>query len=90
MNIYEKIVKRQNATIRKPQIVQAFYETIIKEGFEGASLTRVAQRCGLNQTLILHYFKNKENLTLACVDRAVEEYSKLLQRYIPNTDDPEK
>ncbi|MDH7553210.1 MAG: TetR/AcrR family transcriptional regulator [Spirochaetota bacterium] len=86
----KKIIKRQNASLRKPQIVQAFYETIIKEGFEGASLAKVAQRCGLKQTLILHYFKNKENLTLACVDRAIEEYSKLLQRYIPNTDDPEK
>lgn len=82
--------KRQNASLRKPQIIKAFYETIIEEGFEGASLAKVAKRCGLNQTLILHYFKNKENLTIACVDRAIEEYSKLLQRYIPNTKDPEK
>ncbi|MCX8124200.1 MAG: TetR/AcrR family transcriptional regulator [Spirochaetes bacterium] len=86
----KKIPKRQNAALRKPQIVEAFYKTIIAEGFEGASLAKVAKRCRLNQTLILHYFKNKENLTIACVDRAIEEYSKLLQRYIPNTDDPEK
>ena len=72
--------KRQNAEIQKPRIIQSFYETILEEGFEGASIAKVAKRLDINSTLILHYFGNKENMTLALVDFVVEEYAKVFQK----------
>ncbi len=72
--------QRQNAEIRKPEIVSSFYQTILEEGFEGASIAKVARRIHLHPSLILHYFSNKENLTLALVDYVIEAYAGLLDR----------
>lgn len=71
---------RQNAEMRKPEIIRSFYETILEEGFEGASIAKVAKRLDIHSTLILHYFGNKENMTLALVDFVVEEYAKVFQK----------
>ncbi len=71
--------QRQNAEIRKPEIVKSFYSTILDHGFEGASIARVAARINIHPSLILHYFGNKENLTLELVDYVIEEYAKLLE-----------
>jgi len=60
--------KRLNAGIQKPKMVKHFYKTILAEGFEGASIAKVAKRMKIHPSLILHYFGNKENLTLALVD----------------------
>ncbi|MFW6081748.1 MAG: TetR/AcrR family transcriptional regulator [Desulfosalsimonas sp.] len=71
--------QRQNAEIRKPEIVKSFYCTILEQGFEGASIARVAARIDIHPSLILHYFGNKENLTLELVDYVIREYAKLLE-----------
>lgn len=73
--------KRLNAEIQKPKIVKQFYKTILAEGFEGASIAKVAKRMKIHPSLILHYFGNKENLTLALVDYVIEEYGRLLIKY---------
>lgn len=73
--------KRLNADIQKPKIVRHFYKTIIAEGFEGASIAKVAKRMKIHPSLILHYFGNKENLTLALVDFVIDEYGSLLKTF---------
>jgi len=82
--------KRQNAETRKPQIIKAFYETILEEGVEGASIAKVGKRINMNATLILHYFGNKENLTLECVNYTLFSYAKLIKRLRSKPDDPEE
>ena len=73
--------KRLNAEIQKPKIVKQFYKTILAEGFEGASIAKVAKRMKIHPSLILHYFGSKENLTLALVDYVIEAYGQLLIKY---------
>jgi AcrR family transcriptional regulator len=73
--------KRLNADIQKPKIVRQFYKTILAEGFEGASIAKVAQRMKIHPSLILHYFGSKENLTLALVDFVINEYGSLLKEF---------
>ncbi|MDA3898227.1 MAG: TetR/AcrR family transcriptional regulator [Desulfobacteraceae bacterium] len=73
--------KRLNADIQKPKIVKHFYKTILAEGFEGASIAKVAKRMKIHPSLILHYFGNKENLTLALVDFVIDEYGSLLKNF---------
>jgi AcrR family transcriptional regulator len=75
-----KIKTRQNAEIQKPRIIRSFYETILEQGFEGASIAKIAKRMDIQSTLIIHYFGNKENMTLALVDFVVEEYSKIFKK----------
>jgi AcrR family transcriptional regulator len=73
--------KRLNAEIQKPKIVKSFFRTILAEGFEGASIAKVAKRMKIHPSLILHYFGNKENLTLALVDFVIDEYDSLLKKF---------
>jgi len=74
------MTKRKTAETQKPRIIQSFYQTIIEEGFENASIAKVAKRIDINSTLILHYFGNKENMTLSLVDYVIEEYAKIFKR----------
>ena len=66
--------KTQTAETRKPEILENFYQVIIQEGIEGASFGKIARRMNIHPSLIIHYFKNKKNMTLALADFLVEKY----------------
>ena len=66
--------QRKNAEIRKPEILENYYQVIIEEGIEGASIGKVAKRMDIHPSLIIHYFKTKTNLTLELVDLMLEKY----------------
>ena len=80
MTIDNSNKKRLTAKIQKPRIIKSFYETIIAEGFDNASIAKVAKRLDIHPTLILHYFGNKENMTLALVDFVIESYWKIFKK----------
>lgn len=81
---------RLNAETQKPKILEGFYYTILEEGFEGASIAKIAERIDMKPTLILHYFGNKESLTVCGVDYVIERYSKLFVKSRLKNKDPEK
>ena len=66
--------KNQNATIRRPEILDNYYHVIIEEGLEGASIGKIAKRMNIHPSLIIHYFKTKRNMTIALVDLLIEKY----------------
>lgn len=68
--------KRKNfkAELRKPEILENYYQVIIKEGIEGASIGKIAKRMNIHPSLIIHYFKTKENMTVELVDLLIEKY----------------
>jgi AcrR family transcriptional regulator len=66
--------KNQKAIIRKPEILENYYQIIIQEGLEGASIGKIAKRMNLHPSLIIHYFKTKENMTIELVDLLVDKY----------------
>jgi len=47
---------------------------LIEEGFEGASINKIARRMNIHPSLIIHYFKTKENLTIKLADLLIEKY----------------
>jgi AcrR family transcriptional regulator len=53
---------------RKAEIIQAALEVIAERGYRGASLAAVAERVGLTQQGLLHYFPTKEALLIAVLD----------------------
>jgi AcrR family transcriptional regulator len=64
----------QKAEIRKPEILENFYHVLLEEGFEGTSIGKIAKRMNIHPSLIIHYFKTKENLTIELVDLLIEKY----------------
>lgn len=82
--------KRQNAELRKPDILKHYYQVILKEGIEGASIAKVAKRMKINPSLIIHYFSTKDNMTVALVDHMSKIYNRLFMEMKIETDNPEK
>ena len=71
---------------RKPEILEAYYEVLIEEGIEGASIKKIADRMGIHPSHILHYFKNKEEMAVSLMDHFINLYeTEYLAMY-----DPEK
>jgi AcrR family transcriptional regulator len=66
--------KNQKADIRKPQILENYYQVIIEEGLEGASIGKIARQMNVHPSLIMHYFKTKDQMTLELVDLLIEKY----------------
>jgi AcrR family transcriptional regulator len=67
----------QKAEIRKPEILESYYQVLIEEGFEGTSIGKIAKRMNIHPSLIIHYFKTKENMTIELVDLLIEKYEAL-------------
>jgi AcrR family transcriptional regulator len=66
--------KRHKAETRKPEILENYYQVLIEEGFEGTSIGKIAKRMRIHPSLIIHYFKNKENLTAELSQWLIEKY----------------
>lgn len=66
--------KNQNAELRKPEILEGYYRVLIEEGLEGTSISKIAKHLGIHPSLILHYFKNKENLRLALIELMIAKF----------------
>jgi AcrR family transcriptional regulator len=53
---------------RRDEIVRAAVEVIAERGYRGASLAAVADKVGLTQQGLLHYFPSKEDLLIGVLD----------------------
>ncbi len=67
--------KNLNADLQKPKILESYYQVMIEKGIEGASISMIAQRLGIHPSLIIHYFKTKENMKVELVDLLIEKYA---------------
>lgn len=59
---------------RRLEIIKAFYKVAKKEGLENTSIAKIATVMGINPSLIIHYFKTKDELTYALIDYTLERY----------------
>ncbi len=66
--------KRKNAELRKPEILEHFYQVIIQEGIEGASMAKIAESMNIHTSLIFHYFKSKENMLVELAEYIQQKY----------------
>ncbi|MCL7989233.1 TetR family transcriptional regulator [Sphingobacterium sp. lm-10] len=64
---------------RQLEIVKVFYRVAKKEGLENSSIAKIAKVMDVNPSLIIHYFKSKEELTLALIDFILEQYLVMFQ-----------
>lgn len=61
-------------TTRQLEIVKVFYKVAKKEGLENTSIAKIAKVMDINPSLIIHYFKTKEELTYALIDYILDKY----------------
>jgi AcrR family transcriptional regulator len=75
--------------IRQKAIIKAFYKVACKEGLENASIAKVASVLEVNPSLIMHYFKTKQDLIHGLIEFVLERYS-LIYRPENGTENPKK
>jgi AcrR family transcriptional regulator len=76
--------------IRKQEILESFYQVMIKEGFKGSSIAKIAKHMGVHPSLITHYFKKKDDLILEFVDNLINKYEEMYAVKFGDVTDPEE
>ncbi len=66
--------RKSKATVRKREILETFYVVLKEEGFENASIAKIAAKMDVNPSLLIHYFKTKEEIVVAFVDFLLSRY----------------
>lgn len=82
--------KNQNAHLRKPEILESFYQVMIQEGIEGSSISKIAKRLDIHPSLIIHYFGNKENMKLELVELLIQKFESRHMIEFDHIQDPQK
>lgn len=67
--------RKSKADERKREILVHFYEVVKEEGFENASIAKIADRMQVNPSLLIHYFKTKEEMVVDLVDFLLGRYN---------------
>ena len=80
--------RKSKAKVRRQEILSHFYEVIIEEGFEGASIAKIAKRMDVNPSLLIHYFSTKDAMVLGLIDYIVSTYSSHLIPDFSEVKDP--
>lgn len=82
--------RKKKDDIRKPQILQHYYDVLVDEGLQGASMAKIADRMGVNPALLVHYFKTKEDMTIELVDFILEKYEETFAQPFEDTQNPKE
>ncbi len=82
--------RKSKAKVRKQEILSHFYEVIIEEGFEKASIAKIAKRMDVNPSLLIHYFSTKDAMILGLIDYIIDTYSMQLLPDFSGTSDPKE
>lgn len=64
------MARRSNDPARvREKILKLASEEFARIGFEGARMDRIAERCGVSKNMLYYYFKSKEGLFVAALER---------------------
>ena len=69
-------------------MLAAYYETLIDEGLQGASVAKIARRIDVPPSLLIHYFGTKEQMTIELVDYLLERFHDSFVVSLEGIDDP--
>ncbi len=66
--------REQHVELRRREMLAAYYQVLMEEGLQGASIAKIARRIDAPPSLLIHYFGTKEQMTIELVDYLLEEY----------------
>jgi AcrR family transcriptional regulator len=78
----------ERARRRRREILAAYYQVLLDEGLEGASIGKVGRQLGVHPSLVIHYFGTKEQLTIELVDYLLEVYYETYGERLAAIEDP--
>lgn len=64
---------------RRAEILRAALEAFRDKGYHGTTLDDIAQRLGIRNTALYHYFPDKEAILYACHQESLGELERLLE-----------
>lgn len=70
--------KPTKAAVRRAELIEAARDLYEEKGLSKTSVQDIADRVGVTRSLFYHYFKDKDELTLAVLDSLVAEYVEAL------------
>ena len=82
--------RKSKAEVRKREILHHFYAILQDEGFENASIAKIAKRMEVNPSLLIHYFKTKEEMVVAFVEYLLTRYEDRFKEQLAHPDHPQK
>lgn len=84
---YISMGRKSLKEIRQKEIIEVFYRVAQREGMENTSIAKVAKQMDINPSLIMHYFKTKDELTNAFITYILDRYIHIFDVNY-STDDP--
>ncbi|MEM6764291.1 MAG: TetR/AcrR family transcriptional regulator [Bacteroidota bacterium] len=82
--------RKSKADVRKKEILSHFYEVLTQEGFEGASIAKIAKSMDVNPSLLIHYFSTKEDMVIELVESILSTYRTGIFPSLQSIEDPEE
>lgn len=71
-------VGRPRNPIPRPVLVDRAAEVFARDGFSGASMAAIAERCGIQKSSLFHRFSTKEALYLEVLDTYIQQLAALV------------
>ncbi len=68
---------------RRKEIVEAFYLAAKEGGLHNISIGKLAQKMGVNPSLIIHYFSSKEELVFGLIEFILDRYKNMYMTGLP-------
>ncbi|BDS12073.1 TetR/AcrR family transcriptional regulator [Aureispira anguillae] len=82
--------RKSKADVRKKEILEHFYIILKEEGFENASIAKIANLMEVNPSLLIHYFKTKEEMVVAFVEFLLGRYEDTFKEQMLGAKDPQE
>jgi AcrR family transcriptional regulator len=76
--------------IRKAEIMEHFYKVVNQHGFSGTTLAKVAESIGMNPSLLLHYYKSKEEMIVEFSGFIIQKYEDFYFKPLETMTDPKE
>lgn len=74
------VSKTTSTTSRHDEVVDAAVRVIARDGLSGASLRSIAREIGYTTGVVMHYFKDKEELLVAAAEAVFGPHEELLSQ----------
>ena len=76
--------------LKKEQILQTAEKLFAQKGFDGARVDDIALKAGVNKALIYYYFKSKQHILEAILEKHMDEIFQKRKHIIKSMDDISK
>lgn len=80
------VSKKRSAKARK--IVTAALAQFERHGFQATSLEQIAAQAGMGKSTLYDYFRNKEEIFMAAIEEASDQWFGIMEQISSETDDP--